>query len=316
MYAAPASPPAKARTALGSVRTGATLGIPDSCRRLRGAPPSCARGSSHPERGRRLPSDSNPSSRLPHAAGGDSRAGSCARRAGKPDLVLRDAGVDFVAPGQNTALHVADVLEASLFQHAARLRAAHAAFAMNHDIGVLIELMQSLRHFAERNQLRGGDVADLVLVRLAHVDQHELVTAVEHGFDFREIGRAHVHLCLLSGRRVGAGHPAELMVIDQLGDGAVVAADGAVGILPQLQFAEAHAERIIEEQAADQGLADPEDQFHGLGGLNQTNGAGENSEHAAFSATWHEAWGWRFGIEAAVARAAFIGEYRRLTLEA
>ena len=39
--------------------------------------------------------------------------------------------------------------------------------------------LETLADFAERNQLRRGDIADLVLVRLAHVDQDEVIAAIE-----------------------------------------------------------------------------------------------------------------------------------------
>src|SRR5215469_12065875 len=49
-----------------------------------------------------------------------------------PLSVLRHVRIDLVAPGQNAALHIANVLEAGLAEDAAGLCAAHAALAMNH----------------------------------------------------------------------------------------------------------------------------------------------------------------------------------------
>ena len=48
-----------------------------------------------------------------------------------------------------------------------------------------IELAHVLRELAQRNQLRAGNAADLVLVRLAHVDQHEVVAAIDLLLHFR-----------------------------------------------------------------------------------------------------------------------------------
>jgi len=45
----------------------------------------------------------------------------------------------------------------------------------------------SVWNFAQRDQSGGGDMADLVLVRLAHVDRHEMVSAVESGFHFGNV---------------------------------------------------------------------------------------------------------------------------------
>src|SRR5208282_1123789 len=90
-------------------------------------------------------------------------------QAGKPapheSLVLRDAGIDLVAPRQDAAHHVAHALEARLAQHGTGLGAAHAAAAVDHDVGSGIELADALGKLAERNELRAGDVADPVLVR-------------------------------------------------------------------------------------------------------------------------------------------------------
>jgi hypothetical protein len=49
------------------------------------------------------------------------------------------------------------------------------------------ELVQAHGNFAQRDQPGGGDMADRVLVRLAHVDQDEVVSAVELGFHFRNV---------------------------------------------------------------------------------------------------------------------------------
>ena len=59
---------------------------------------------------------------------------------------------------------------------------------------------------------------------------------------------------VISGMPVVAGsllaaHTAEFFVVDQFIDGAMLAADRAIGILAQPQFAEAHAQRIEQQQA-------------------------------------------------------------------
>src|SRR5436190_1954644 len=229
-------------------------------------------------------------------------------------LVLRDARVDLVAPGENPTFHIPDVLKSGLAEDSTGLSAAHAALAVNDDIGVRVELGEALPDLAERDQARGGDVADLVLVRLANVDQYEVVAAVELGLYLFYVDLTLAHLGLL--RRRLLRHAAELMIIDQFRDGAMVAADGALGILAELQLAELHAEGVVEHEASDEGLADAEDQLDGLGRLDEADRAGEDAENAAFGAARNEARGWRLGIEATVAGAALIGEDGRLTLEA
>ena len=103
---------------------------------------------------------------------------------------------------------------------------------------------------------------------------------------------------------------AELVVVDELGDRRVGAADGAVGIFAQLQGAEAHAESIDQQQAADQRLADAENQLDGLGRLDDADEAGQNTKHAAFGAGGNKARRWRLRVEAAIA-GAFFGARRR-----
>jgi hypothetical protein len=49
--------------------------------------------------------------------------------------------------------------------------------------------------------------------------------------------------------------PQNWLVVDELVNGAVGAADRALVALTQLQFAELHVERVVEHEAADQRLA-------------------------------------------------------------
>src|SRR6266545_4936463 len=60
---------------------------------------------------------------------------------------------------------------------------------------------------------------------------------------------------------------AERLVVDQLLDGRVVAAERALRIAADLDLAELHRQRIVEEQAVHQWLAQPQDQLHRLGRL-------------------------------------------------
>ena len=78
-------------------------------------------------------------------------------------LLLRPAGVHPIALRQNAALHVADVLKTGLAQDTAGFGAAHAALAVDHDVGFGVDLVQALGNLAQRDQPGGGDVADLVL---------------------------------------------------------------------------------------------------------------------------------------------------------
>ncbi len=86
------------------------------------------------------------------------------------------------------------------------------------------------------------------------------------------------------------------------------AADGALGIFAELELAEAHAERVDEQEAADERLADAEDELDDLGGLDDADQAGEDAEDAALRAGGDKAGRRRLGIEAAVAGAASVAK--------
>ena len=116
--------------------------------------------------------------------------------------------------------------------------------------------------------------------------------------------------------RFFAANAAELVVVDQLVDRAMLAAHRAIRILSQLQFAEFHAERIEEQQAADEAVACAENQLDRFHRLNGADDAGQHAEHSAFGARRNESRRRRFGIEAAVARAIGHAEHGDLSLEA
>src|ERR671921_410969 len=59
-------------------------------------------------------------------------------------LILRNARVDLLAPGDDAALDVVDVLEAGVLQELDGSGAAAAGLAMNDEVLVLIQLGQTL----------------------------------------------------------------------------------------------------------------------------------------------------------------------------
>src|SRR6202035_5324479 len=109
--------------------------------------------------------------------------------------------------------------------------------------------------------------------------------------------RGHVDLLdavdqLRIGRR-GRLNAAELLVIDQRGDGGVSTANRAVRILAQLQLAETHAQRIHQQQAPDQRIALAQDQLNDLSGLDDPDEAWENPKHSTFRTGRNQSWRWR-----------------------
>jgi hypothetical protein len=81
-----------------------------------------------------------------------------------------------------------------------------------------------------------------------------------------------------------AGDAAELVVVDQPGDRGVIAADRALRVAAQLEFAEAHRECVGQQQATDERLADAENQLDDLCRLHDAEQAGQDAEHAALGA--------------------------------
>ena len=59
-------------------------------------------------------------------------------------LVFRDAGIDVIRPGIDSAFEIADVVKASLLEQSHRLRAALAAVTMNDRQAIAVQFVQSL----------------------------------------------------------------------------------------------------------------------------------------------------------------------------
>ena len=74
----------------------------------------------------------------------NSAGGHRSRGDGDRYLVFRHRWIDFIAPRQNPASHVAHMREAVLFQKIDCLLAAHAASAMHDNIGIRIKFVQPL----------------------------------------------------------------------------------------------------------------------------------------------------------------------------
>ena len=81
------------------------------------------------------------------------------------------------------------------------------------------------------DQRRAGDGDDLVLVRLPDVDEEDVVARVEHCLELGGgDGRARRGLAAASSETA----PQNVLVVDQLGDRGVLAADRALGSLRTL----------------------------------------------------------------------------------
>src|SRR5215211_9022472 len=95
---------------------------------------------------------------------------------------------------------------------------------------------------------------------------------------------AHCRLPHLHVARLARRSAAEGLVVDQLGDGGVVAAEGAVGVAARLDDAELHREGVVEQQPADEGLADGQHLLDHLGRLDRADRGAHRTQHAGLGA--------------------------------
>ena len=176
-----------------------------------------------------------------------------------------------------------------------------------------IQLGESLLDLAERHERRALDLGDLELVRFAHIDDGDAeIRVVERALHFLHVNLVRVFIRLLRLIRDAA----ELVVVDQLLDGRVVAAQRTLWIAAQLDFAELHLERIENQQSADERIALAQRKLDDLRGLDASDDSGQHTQYAALGAAGHHARRWRLGVEAAVARATEAWrEHARLAVE-
>src|SRR5881275_199899 len=85
---------------------------------------------------------------------------------------------------------------------------------------------------------------------------------------------------------------AELDVVDVIRDRRALAADRTGRVSAELHLVELAGERVVEEQATDQGVADPEHELERLGRLDRADHSREDAEHPALGAARRQL-GWR-----------------------
>ncbi len=164
----------------------------------------------------------------------------------------------------------------------------------------------------QRNQRGPFDPADFIFALPAHVDQLEVLAAVEHLLDrFRR----NFQILVRGGLLGGGWNTAELFVIDQLGDRGIVPADGAILVLAQFHLAKFQSQRVEHHQASVQIVALIENQLDRLVGLQSADDAAQHAQHAALGTTRHQTGRRRFGIQTAVAGTRPRIEHRYLPFE-
>src|SRR6266436_4921242 len=126
------------------------------------------------------------------------------------DSVLWDGRINLVGPGEDAAFQIEDFSEARFSQKVHGFGGALAAAAMRHDFPGGIEFVDAPRQFPEGEKM-SLQIADLVFVRLAHIENEKIIAAIEAGLEFARSNFRHLHGGTGS---FFAAHAAEFEVID------------------------------------------------------------------------------------------------------
>src|SRR6185437_1097478 len=197
-----------------------------------------------------------------------------------PGSVLRHGGVDLVAPRPDAARKVGHSFITLLTEELGNALRAPAAFAVDHDFALTVDVGQAVGYVVLRDQL-AADLGNLRFPRLAHVDELHIFAGIDPALQFLHTDLRdsvfQVGFLLCRG-----GDAAELLIVDELSDSRIDAADRALGVLAELEFAETHIQRVNEQKPPDQRLAFAEDELDHLGRLHHAHEPRQNAEHAAF----------------------------------
>src|SRR6266849_6191362 len=157
------------------------------------------------------------------------------------------------------------------------------------------------------------DIADLIFVRLAHVEDEEIIAVIETMLQFARSDFRNVQVAFVFFFTADA---AKLVVIDELVYQAIRAAHRASFIFAQLQLAELQRHGVEQQQTAGERITFAENQLDGLHGLQRADNSRQYAKHAAFGATGHQARRRRLRIQASVARAIGHAEDGHLPFKA
>jgi hypothetical protein len=92
-----------------------------------------------------------------------------------PILILRLAWINFIDPVDDTAREVEHLAVTLRSQEIGRIGAAGDDRALHDELVVRVELDSTFGDIAQRNQQRAIDLADLIFVRLANIDDRQFV---------------------------------------------------------------------------------------------------------------------------------------------
>src|SRR5205807_5011576 len=130
--------------------------------------------------------------------------------------------IDALGPRQDATLQVLGFLIALVFQELLRLKAAHAALAVDDDFAIRVQFLKALRQLRQRDERATGDSADLELLRIANVEHEKLLAAIKPSLEFLN-SRFALAVCCGGSSSLLTAHAAELFVINELRDRGLVA---------------------------------------------------------------------------------------------
>ena len=164
---------------------------------------------------------------------------------------------------------------------------------------------------------RSRDAGDRPLLDPSNVDQQES----RRGARARQLisqlpRRDEGHRAPRGGWDRAARHTTEVLVVHEFSDRRRLTAHGAARVLAHGEGVPALAERVVHHQPADQRIPDADDELHGLGRLDGSDGRAEDPEHPSLGAGWHQTRRRRLGEHAAVAGAVLGPPDAGLTVEA
>jgi len=221
-------------------------------------------------------------------------------------------------PCGNAAPHIAGRREAMRTQILGHIAAAAAVMAEDKDAAVAGQFAEPPGYFPHRDVFAGFDPADLHLVRLPDVEHQDaagLRLQQVAGFLNRDFERRLLRTLPRASR--GGRRAREIIVrgVD-LPDARLAAAQRTAGIALEIQSAKLLGECVENEQAPAQGLADAEQVFDRLHGLQAADHAAERPEDTGLAAVGHAPGRRWFGEETTVARASLRRvKHRHLALE-
>ncbi len=124
------------------------------------------------------------------------------------------------------------------------------------------------------------ELRNLQLFRFSDIKEKQRLICVK--FRFQVLGRDENFVAFWN---FSSSQPTKLLVVNQLSDGRVIAADGAVGVSADFDSPELHPQSVNQHHLADERFSYADNQLDGFRCLKSAHNARQNAQNAPFSAT-------------------------------